>query len=343
MKETFIPILVLLILYLVLSLEYKKENFESLKQHQKQHQKHHQKHHQKIYTPEILNPEVQPRIYAIANSIIKKINDDLKQNYQLGQFENVIEDKDTEGNPRYVLDFFVYLMNSEYVNDITRRVIADVSIYLKSGELQINTLNFSNSIKDQGPQYLPIKDDNVDQLIIKPELTGKDYNPSGGAHLKQFRGSLEYGKFDPLVGSEENTKYKCRDEHQDWILPTKIQEKKYNRVFPCVDYGDWWDTNGIQLTKTEEDGLKKLDTKCARNFSSELKSNVDTSSLKEKELDKCYNSYNTATTPRTIIGNFYPNHASYRPDHHTLDNHWLFKTDTDIIGFPHAGSSNTGY
>lgn len=316
MKETFIPLLVLLILYLVLSLDYKKENFEALNKQQKRYQS--------INTSEVLNPEINPRIYAIANSIIKKVNKDLKMNYQFGQFENVIEDKDTEGNPRYVLDFFVYLMNSQNVTDVTRRLIVDVTIYIKSGELQINTINFSNAIKDQGPQYLPVKDDEANQLIIKPELTGKDYNPMGGPHLKEFRGTLEYGKFDKLVGSEDNPD-KCRDEYQDWILPMHIQEKKYLKK-DHQDYGDWWDSNGVILTKTEENGLKKLDTKCARNFTSELKRNVKETIPKEFE-----------------VANFYPNHASHRPDKPKLNDHWLFKIDTGIMGFPHGSSNKTGY
>jgi hypothetical protein len=327
MKETFIPILVLLILYLVLSLNYKKENFETLKKYQKRQQS--------IYTSEVLNPEIHPRIYAIAHSIIKKVNIDLKLNYQMGKFDNVIGDSDNDGNPRYILDFFVYLMNNQHVTDVTRRLIVDVTIFPKSGELQINTLNFSNAAKDQGPQHLPLKDDDAGQLIIKPELTGKDYNPSGGPHLKQFRGKLEYGKFDSPVELDEINK--CRDEYQDWILPLQIQEKKDLRRFPCRDYGDWWDVNGNLLTKTEENGLRKLGLKCANNFKSELKINTEETPAKESKW--CYGSHNTATTPGYINGQFYPNHASYLPERPNLENNWLFKEDSGIIGFPHGGSS----
>ena len=329
MKETFIPILVLIIVYLVLSLNHKKESFEASQRYKKRAQS--------INSSEVLNPEINPRIYKIARSLIKKVNSDLKVNYQMGKFDNVIEDSDNEGNPRYVMDFFVYQINQQQVNDVNRRLIADVTVYVDKNQLQINTLNFSNAIKDQGPQYLPLNDDDTNKLIIKPSLTGQDYNPSGGPHLKSWRGSLEYNTFDSPAGMKSDPD---DGEFQNTILPLQIQELKNKRVFPCQDYGDWWDANGVPFTQAEENGLKKLNLKCSQNLKSELKG--ETNAALPKESDQCYGSYNTATSPRTVVGNYYTNSLespSTRPDQ---EYDWLFTAERHITGYPHAGAFGTG-
>jgi len=330
MKETFIPLLVLLIVYLVLSLNYKKENFEAAQKWQKRRQS--------IHTSEVLSPEVNPQIYKVARSLIKKVNQDLKVNYQMGKFDNVIEDSDNEGNPRYVLDFFVYSINHKQVNDLNRRLIADVTVYPKNNQLQINTLNFSNAIKDQGPQHLSPSDDVVDgNLILKPSLTGQDSNPSAGPHLKSWRGTLEYGKFAAPIELDNSDP----TNFQSWILPHQMQEKKDLRAFPCRDYGDWWDTDSIPLTKIEENGVRKLGGECAKNFDSDLAGAKDTQPGKESEW--CYGSYNTATDPRHVTGQFYPSQLGNPSTRPKQKYNWLFTAERGITGNAHGSSAQTGY
>ena len=74
-------------------------------------------------------------------SVINKLN----TNYIFGQFENVIKDSDTNGNKRYIMDFFVYQMNSTAVNDVNHRIIVDLTLFYKTKTIQVNTINFSNA------------------------------------------------------------------------------------------------------------------------------------------------------------------------------------------------------
>lgn len=318
-KESFIPLLVLLIVYLVLSLNYKKENFEAFQKLGKRLQS--------VYTSEVLNPEINPQIYKVARSIIKKVNQDLKVNYQMGKFDYVIEDSDNEGNPRYVMDFFVYSINYQQVNDVNRRLIADVTVYPGKNQIQINTINFSNAIKDKGPLELSPDNDVVDgNLILKPSLTGKDSDPSSGPHLKSWRGSLEYGKFDPPINLDNSDP----TDFKSWLLPHELQEKKDLRAFPCKDYGDWWDNDGIPLTKIEENGIRKLDLDCSKNFISDLSEAKDDQPAKESNW--CYGSYNTATKPRYITGNFYPSQLGNPSSRPNQKYNWLFTAERGITG-----------
>jgi hypothetical protein len=254
-----------------------------------------------INPPWVLNKEMTPLIYKITKEILDNVNQKLNTNYQMGKFDNVIEDYDTDGNKRFIIDFFVYQFNHQHVNDLNRRLIVDVTLLKNSNNLRINTLNFSNAIKYQDPSI--ISEDYESTLILKDEITGKTNDISA---IKKT--SLENTPF------LEPSKLNLNDiQRGPWILPLEIQEKKHLRAFPCQDYGDWWDENAIPLTPEQEQGLPK-----------------------KQQPKWCYGSYNSATTPQYIVAQRRPQFLKQPSDRHYND--WMFDRKQGIVGFPHGSS-----
>jgi hypothetical protein len=239
----------------------------------------------------LLNQELDSEIFKITKLLIKKINQKLLTNYQLGQFENVVKDKDVEGNKRYIIDFFVYQINHKNVNDVNKRLIADITVFKKNKDVQINTLNFSNAIKYSEPtSFKP--DPNNNLLLLSSSMTGNDQKPMRFA----FKEVLESSKFDNP--KEINLKDTNR---RPWILPKKIAEKDRwkLRAFPCQDYGNWWDDDGIPLSFEEENGLKP-----------------------STKPSWCYNSYNSATEPQLIVAQKYPSQNKLLSQRNKYD--WMY-------------------
>jgi len=260
----------------------------------------------RINPPWTLNSELNQETYKIAKAIINNINKKIHKNYQLGQFENVIEDNDNEGNKRYIMDFFVYEINNQNVNDVNRRIIVDLTLFYKTKTIQVNTVNFSNALKNQ-----EVNNDskaNKDELILKQSLLANDNQPMRFT----FKEVLESDPFEnPKSIDVTDT------DRRPWILPVNIQDKANLRAFPCQDYGNWWDENGIPLTYEEENGLPK------------------------KQKPKwCYNSYNTATVPQTIVGQRYPSFVKMPSDQANKQNNWMFDMMQGIVSFPHGGSNS---
>jgi hypothetical protein len=244
-----------------------------------------------ISPPWVLNQELNPEIYKITKLLIKKINQKLTTNYQLGQFENVVKDKDVEGNKRYIIDFFVYQINHKNVNDVNRRLIADITVFKKTKDVQINTLNFSNAIKYTEPNSFKA-DPNNNLLILSSSMTGNNNKPMRFS----FKEVLESSKFDNPTGID------LKDTNRSpWILPKAIEEKSHwkLRAFPCQDYGNWWDEDGIPLTFEQENGLKP-----------------------SKKPSWCYNSYNSATEPQLIVAQKYPSQNKLISQRNKYD--WMY-------------------
>ncbi len=260
----------------------------------------------RINPPWTLNTELNQETYKIAKAIINNINKKINKNYVFGQFENVIEDNDIEGNKRYIMDFFVYEINNQNVNDVNRRIIVDLTLFYKTKTIQVNTVNFSNALKNQ-----EVNNDskaNKDALILKHSLLANDNQPMRFT----FKEVLESDPFEnPKTIDLGDT------DRRPWILPVNIQDKANLRAFPCQDYGNWWDENGIPLTYEEENGLPK------------------------KQKPKwCYNSYNTATVPQTIVGQRYPSFVKMPYDQANKANNWMFDKMQGIVSFPHGGSNS---
>lgn len=336
MKETLTIFLVLVVICLasqIFNINNKNvkldENFQN-----------YQRYQQSVNPNYVINSEVNPLMYKIAKNLIHKINTDLKTNYQLGQFDNVIEDMDLEGNQRFVLDFFTYRINHQQVNDLNKKIIADVTLLKDTNQLQINTLNFSNALKNDDPS-LSIKEDLVgdnNTLILNENLTLQNNNPSAGVQLKPWRGKLEYGKYDdPLpLSVPSNT------ERNSWILAKEIQDKKDLRRFPCTDLGDWWDINGVELTKEQEEQIRQSGHQYGKELKSELLKGVPRPALEAGKKPKwCYGSYNSATEPLYITGQYYPQHGKQRSPQE--ENQWMFDFNRGMTTFPRGISGKTGY
>lgn len=279
-------ITILIVVYIVyVSFNNTKEGFTN------DYERYLKRYKASVSPPWVINQELNPEIYKITRLLIKKINQKLLTNYQLGQFENIVKDKDVDGNKRYIIDFFVYQINHKNVNDMNRRLIADITIFKKTKDVQINTLNFSNAIKYNEPEGLPA-DPNNNLLVLSSSMTGKDQRPMKFS----FNEPLESSKFDNPKGIN------LKDTNRNpWILPIQLEEKKRwkTRAFPCQDYGNWWDDNGIPLTFEEENGLKP-----------------------SKKPSWCYNSYNSATQPQFIVAQKYPSQNKLISKRNKYD--WMF-------------------
>jgi hypothetical protein len=303
MSDKFTSILVIVLVLILVYLFLILNNTNELKETFIGCSKRNQKYNRSINPPWILNPEVAPVIYKITSTVLKEINKKLNTNYLLGQFENVTEDKDNEGNNRYIIDFFVYQINHQHVNDLNKRIIMDVTWLFNSNNLRVNTVNFSNAIKNKDPMM--INENPEDTLILNPSLTGKSDTLSG-----IWKSPIENSKFNnPNVVDMSDIN------RRPWILPMEIQDKSTMRAFPCQDYGNWWDENAIPLTYEEENGLPK-----------------------KQQSKWCYGSYNSATEPQYIVGQRYPQHNK-QISKNTYT--WMFDRSVGISGFPH-GSSNAG-
>jgi hypothetical protein len=268
-----------------------------------------------INAPWVMNQELDSVIYKIANAIVKNVNKRLNSNYIMGQFENVIEDYDNDGNKRYVMDFFVYQPNHQAVNDVSRRLIVDLTLFHNSRTIQVNTINFSNAIKksEENNNIRSNNDSDNKLLILSEEALLKEENQNSPMRFT-FKEVLESDPFDkPKPIDITDT------DRRPWILPLQIQDKSIakTRAFPCQDYGEWWDKNGIPLTAEQEKGLPPSD-----------------------KPKWCYNSYNTATVPQTIVAQRYPQFVKMPYDQADKTNNWMFDKMQGIPGFPHGGSNS---
>jgi hypothetical protein len=301
MSEKFTSILVIILILIILCIFMILNEKNQIKEAFGCFLKSKHRYNTSINPPWILNKEMTPLIYKITKEILDNVNQKLNTKYQMGKFDNVIEDYDNDGNKRFIIDFFVYQFNHQHVNDLNRRLIVDVTLLRNTNNLRINTLNFSNAIKYQDPSI--ISEDPESTLILKDEITGKTNDISA---IK--RTSLENTPF--LKPSKLN----INDIHRGpWILPLEIQEKKHLRAFPCQDYGDWWDENAIPLTPEQERGLPK-----------------------KQQPKWCYGSYNSATTPQYIVAQRRPQFLKQPSDRHYND--WMFDRKQGITGFPHGSS-----
>lgn len=301
MSEKFTSILVIILILIILCTFMILNEKNQIKEAFGCFLKSKHRYNTSINPPWILNKEMTPLIYKITKEILDNVNQKLNTKYQMGKFDNVIEDYDNDGNKRFIIDFFVYQFNHQHVNDLNRRLIVDVTLLRNTNNLRINTLNFSNAIKYQDPSI--ISEDPESTLILKDEITGKTHDISA---IK--RTSLENTPF--LKPSKLN----INDIHRGpWILPLEIQEKKHLRAFPCQDYGTWWDENAIPLTPEQEQGLPK-----------------------KQQPKWCYGSYNSATTPQYIVAQRRPQFLKQPSDRHYND--WMFDRRQGITGFPHGSS-----
>jgi hypothetical protein len=303
--ESIVPalivILVIIILYMILIIDCRKKTSEDFTDFRKKMNR----LEASVNPPWIMNSELNPVIYKLARVIVHKINKKLNTTYIIGTFDNVIEDYDNDGNKRLIMDFFVYQMNHQNVNDLNRKIIVDLTLFKGTNNVQVNTINFSNAYKLEEPTQLEPSLSN-DLLIIEPTLTGKDQTPMRFS----FKEALEFDKFnEPLPINLKDIN------RRNWILPVAIQDKKYSetRAFPCTDYGDWWDENAIPLSYEQENGLP---TKPKPKW--------------------CYNSYNSATQPQLIVPQKRPQYLK-QPSDRTY-NDWLFDRRVGITGFPHGSS-----
>ncbi len=301
MSEKFTSILVIILILIILCIFMILNEKNQIKEGFGNFLKSKHRYNTSISPPWVLNKEMSPLVYKITKEILDNVNQKLNTNYQMGQFENLVEDYDNDGNKRFIIDFFIYQFNHQHVNDLNRRLIVDVTLLKNTNNLRINTLNFSNAIKYQDPSI--ISEDPESTLILKNEITGKTNDIST---IKKT--SLENTPF------LEPSKLNLNDIHRGpWILPLEIQEKKNLRAFPCQDYGDWWDENAIPLTPEQESGLpKKVQPKW------------------------CYGSYNSATTPQYIVAQRRPQFLKQPSDRHYND--WMFDRRIGITGFPHGSS-----
>ena len=268
-----------------------------------------------INAPWAMNQELDSVIYKIANAIVKNVNKRLNTNYIMGQFENVIEDYDNDGNKRYVMDFFVYQPDHQAVNDVSRRLIVDLTLFHNSRTIQVNTINFSNAIKksEENNNIRSNNDSDNKLLILSEEALLKEKNQSSPMRFT-FKEVLESDPFEnPKPIDITDT------DRRPWILPLQIQDKLIakTRAFPCQDYGEWWDKNGIPLTTEQEKGLPPSD-----------------------KPKWCYNSYNTATIPQTIVAQRYPQFVKMPYDQADKTNNWMFDKMQGIPSFPHGSSRN---
>jgi hypothetical protein len=266
-----------------------------------------------INPPWAMNRELDSVIYKIAQAIVKNVNQRLTTNYILGQFENVVEDYDNDGNKRYVMDFFVYKLNNQAVNDVSRRLIVDLTLFHNTRTIQINTINFSNAMK-KPEENNNIRDNNNSDnklLILSEDALLKEKNQDSPMRFT-FNEVLESDPFEnPKPIDITDT------DRRPWILPLQIQDKSMaqTRAFPCQDYGNWWDKNGIPLTAEQEKGLPPSD-----------------------KPKWCYNSYNTATVPQTIVAQRFPQFVKMPYDQADKTNNWMFDKMQGIPSFPHGSS-----
>ena len=270
-----------------------------------------------INPPWAMNQELNSDVYKIANAIVKNLNSRLNSNYILGQFENVIEDYDNDGNKRYVMDFFVYQPNHQAVNDVSRRLIVDLTLFHNSRTIQVNTINFSNALKrpdtEVNNDIRANNDSSNNLLILSEEAMLKEKNQKSPMKFT-FKEVLESDPFDkPKPIDLTDT------DRRPWILPLQIQDKSIakTRAFPCQDYGEWWDKNGIPMTAEQEKGLPPAD-----------------------KPKWCYNSYNTATEPQRIVTQRFPQFVKMPYDQADKTNNWMFDKMQGIAGFPHGGSNS---
>ena len=194
----------------------------------------------KEFPKSTLNVELSDKLDKLLNPWIEKINKDQEQNYYLMDYENVIQQKDTNGNVQYLADVFIHDKDLH----IIQKIIFDVIVYV-DGRVWLNKIVHSNAKEplEHVDNYKDTHGVNTNQ-IIKNSNVNKPVKVSGNPGI-----GLDYSKVEFKNGLEK--KRLTVEDVNSWVLPKKIQEMKDSGVesWPCGTSSDSWDKWGVLKNK----------------------------------------------------------------------------------------------
>ena len=103
----------------------------------------------------------------IVNMVLKKINNDLKQNFHIVEFEHVVNKDYGYGIKRHIIDVFVHEVHNFY----NRRIIIDLFINTNKRLFEVNSITLGNANKDLSKDKKLLKQQFDEKIITKDKLT----------------------------------------------------------------------------------------------------------------------------------------------------------------------------
>lgn len=330
-------LIVLMLLFIILGMSTLSQKYESFATSKRKF-----RGFQIINSPWIITMETDSTLHQITKKILERISHQTKREYVLDNFDNVVEDVDTDGNRHMVIDLFAHQINHQVETDHNRRFIIDLTILDDEKRIRINTINLSNARVEPNPDqilnpHLDSADDNA-PLILTPESHPKKPTniPIGATNIGWKGSSLDYGHYkDPLPKRVPDTS----DVHK-WIVD-ESQQKDYFR-YPCYQQGDWWDGSGIELNKKTETKLKehKVGKQLLESKLLDPKDQVPWKGTVRDDVCQGQSYYQLSASamedPLYIVPQKYPLDSQKDYD---SDNHWNFDLLRGITTFP-RGISN---
>lgn len=163
---------------------------------------------------------IEPRKLEVAKHLIAKILNNIgnKLNKELNLINiDYIKTEMLSSGERFFMDIFVQDKSLTNDTNITKRLFLDF-LLLKNGQVQINTLNITNSNKQiENNEFFEAS---KDSLIITNDVLLNSNIISGAENIK-----LEYSKNNTNI---KNKGMPVPDRYNNWILPLGIQEQHWN-------------------------------------------------------------------------------------------------------------------
>ena len=183
----------------------------------------------------------QDTIKSILDTILKKINIQLKASYMFLSIENIFKNVTKTSNKNellLVIDFWVAETNHKY----TSRFIVNISINLDTNYIKILHINTSNANNESS-----ITNNRIGKISNLSNITGID--------------DITSLEFSPFIPTTKNDILPYLSETQRIIPPPNMVYTNNNR-FPCIRnaFPLSWDSNGINIID------KKMPLECCNGM-----------------------------------------------------------------------------
>lgn len=192
-----------------------------------------------------ISSEQKSRIKNIVKPILKKINKQMKLQFEATEVESIYKRVENNGNIRLKLDVFTF----EKLNHYNRRLLLDLTLDYSVNKIIVNQINIANAKKPKNPE-------NHREFYFNDSILSEDNKNSDQDIYGHSDSQLAFDKLD-YINEHINEK-----NFKEWILPKAYLEKINGSlpVWPCRAEEFKWDTYGINQTEKGKDGCQGINS-----------------------------------------------------------------------------------
>ncbi len=189
--------------------------------------------------------ELVSRVKDIVKPYLQHINQKLHYNYVFATCENLIVQRDTNGNTQYIIDFFI----SDTDSHVVQKIIVDTIVYV-DGNIWLNKVIHSNA---KAP--LEHVDNYNDIYGISTTNVIRDSNMENNVVIS----GIENGTLDRSGYTPDTVRPVVKQpDINNWVLPKEMKHLQEDGVvsFPCGTSSNVWNSHGVLQNKKIEDGCR---------------------------------------------------------------------------------------